>query len=91
MDSDGWAHTDLDIGALVVGNARVGCALRKVSRPLWGNIRTASVRTKIDANGTLVDFVAHIGYILQERPEKLLGERSGGGRWEAVGAFHTRL
>jgi hypothetical protein len=24
--SDGWAHTDLDIGALVVGNARVGCA-----------------------------------------------------------------
>ena len=27
--SDGWAHTDLDIGALVVGNARVGCAFGK--------------------------------------------------------------
>lgn len=65
--------------------------LSKVSRPLWGNFRHSRVRTKIDANGTLVNFVAHIEYILQERPEKLLGERSGGGRWEAVGAFHTRL
>lgn len=65
--------------------------LAKVSRPLWGNFRRSVVRTKIDANGTLVNFVAHIECILQELPEKLLGERSGGGRWEAVGAFHTRL
>lgn len=54
----------------------------KVSISLWGNFDTASVRTKIDANGTLVDFVAHIGYILQERPEKLLGREEW---WRDVG------
>ena len=59
-DSGGRAHTDLDIGALVVGNARVGGACDIVSPqhiPLWGNSRI--LRTKIDADGTLVDFVAH--------------------------------
>ena len=53
-------RTDLDVGALIVGNARVGrawrCGLATKIRPA---ARGRAVRTKIDADGTLVDFVAH--------------------------------
>ena len=66
-DSGGQAHTDLDIGALVVGNARVGRAWREKlalqSQCGVAKYCKAGVRTKIDANGTLVDFVAHDGYM----------------------------
>lgn len=34
----GRAHTDLDIGALVVGDARVGRACSTLAIALWGNI-----------------------------------------------------
>jgi hypothetical protein len=62
------ARTDLDIGALVVGNARVGGTWRKKSASqsqcgVAKILQGGGVRTKIDANGTLVDFVAHDGYM----------------------------
>jgi hypothetical protein len=81
------AHTDLDIGALVVGNARVGRAYCSLAIALWGNI-FAKMRTKIDANGTLVYFVAHGVCVLTETTRETGRERMRS-RCGGSGAFNA--
>lgn len=52
-------RTDFDIGALVVGDTGIGRAWRCVLANFAAGKGLPEMRTKIDANGTLIDFVAH--------------------------------
>ncbi len=57
-DTESAGHTDLDISALVVSDTRV-CGAWRGELETFCVRKRAGMRTKINANGTLVDFVAH--------------------------------
>ena len=59
-----------------------------LTKALWGIFLRETLRTKIDANGTLINFVTHVGHCMtgttrENERRKVMEER----RWEGNRTF----